>query len=82
MLALVSLCSVTFFDQLIGESEIYAVGHRVVHGGEDFPSAALIDDNVRASIKRLCPLAPLHNPANLMGIEFMAGLVTTSILFC
>lgn len=48
---------------------IQAVGHRVVHGGERFQSAALIDDDVEAAIEGLIPLAPLHNPANLAGIK-------------
>ena len=48
--------------------EINAVGHRVVHGGEEFSSAVVITDEVIASIERLSSLAPLHNPANLEGI--------------
>ncbi len=50
-------------------SEVDAVGHRVVHGGENFSTTTLIGKDVRASIKKLIPLAPLHNPANLKGIE-------------
>ena len=50
-------------------SQIDAVGHRVVHGGESFSESALIDDGVIAAIKENSDLAPLHNPANLMGIE-------------
>lgn len=46
-----------------------AVGHRVVHGGRKFSTPVLIDDAVLAAIKDLVPLAPLHNPANLAGIE-------------
>lgn len=49
--------------------EINAVGHRVVHGGEAFKSSALINDEVKAQLKKLIELAPLHNPANIMGIE-------------
>ncbi len=45
-----------------------AVGHRVVHGGERFAEAALIDDAVVAAIDACVPLAPLHNPANLAGL--------------
>ena len=45
------------------------IGHRVVHGGEAFRDPALIDDRVLASIRDHIPLAPLHNPANLTGIE-------------
>ncbi|MEH0843854.1 acetate kinase [Micromonospora sp. CPCC 205711] len=46
-----------------------AVGHRVVHGGRRFSSPVLVDDAVFAAIQELVPLAPLHNPANLTGIE-------------
>ena len=49
--------------------EIYAVGHRVVHGGEKFDSAKLVDEDVLKEIENLAPLAPLHNPACLMGIK-------------
>lgn len=49
--------------------EISVVGHRVVHGGERFQSAVLIDDEVVAEIERLSELAPLHNPINLIGIK-------------
>jgi acetate kinase len=45
-----------------------AVGHRIVHGGEHFTRAALIDDAVVAAIERTSALAPLHNPANLAGV--------------
>ena len=50
-------------------SEIDAVGHRVVHGGEKFASSVLIDDQVMAAIEECIPLAPLHNPANITGIR-------------
>ncbi|MDA8019431.1 MAG: acetate/propionate family kinase [Thermoanaerobaculia bacterium] len=50
-------------------TEIEAVGHRVVHGGERFHDATLIDDQVVAAIEECVPLAPLHNPANLAGIR-------------
>ena len=49
-------------------SELDAVGHRVVHGGENFTEAILIDDEVLKAIEGLCVLAPLHNPVNLEGI--------------
>lgn len=49
--------------------ELSAVGHRVVHGGEDFASSVKIDAKVLEAVKRCVPLAPLHNPANIMGIE-------------
>ncbi|NLW65765.1 MAG: acetate kinase [Clostridiales bacterium] len=50
-------------------SEINAVGHRVVHGGEEFSSSVLIDDEVIKGIENCTPFAPLHNPANITGIE-------------
>jgi len=56
------------------KSEISAVGHRVVHGGEAFHSPTIIDESVIAAIKENIPLAPLHNPSNLMGIE-VAGAI-------
>jgi acetate kinase len=49
-------------------SEIGAVGHRVVHGGEEFTGSVVIDEKVIASIKKFADLAPLHNPPNLAGI--------------
>jgi len=49
--------------------ELAAVGHRVVHGGSLFGAPALIDDELIAAVTDLVPLAPLHNPANLEGIE-------------
>ena len=49
--------------------EIDAVGHRVVHGGEKFASSVLITDEVMAAIEECNPLAPLHNPANIIGIN-------------
>ncbi len=49
--------------------EITAVGHRVVHGGEKFSQPTVIDTEVMDTIRELIPLAPLHNPANLSGIE-------------
>ena len=49
--------------------EIDAVGHRVVHGGEKFAKSVLITDEVMAAIEECNPLAPLHNPANIIGIK-------------
>jgi len=49
--------------------DIYAVGHRVVHGGEEFASSVIIDDKVMEALNRCIELAPLHNPPNIMGIE-------------
>ena len=57
-------------DRIIrDESELFGIGHRVVHGGEVFREPTLVDDEVIAAIRKLIPLAPLHNPANLFGIE-------------
>lgn len=50
-------------------SEINAVGHRVVHGGEKFAQSVLIDDEVMKAIEECIELAPLHNPPNIAGIE-------------
>jgi acetate kinase len=50
-------------------AEIQAVGHRVVHGGEAFADAVLVDEEVKEAIRDAFDLAPLHNPANLRGIE-------------
>lgn len=49
--------------------EIDAVGHRIVHGGEKFASSVVLDDEVLATIEQCNDLAPLHNPANLIGIN-------------
>ncbi|MBW1982190.1 MAG: acetate kinase [Deltaproteobacteria bacterium] len=57
-------------------SEISAVGHRVVHGGERFRAPALIDDQVIQAIEETIPLAPLHNPANLAGIKVAQKLIS------
>ncbi|ANE47928.1 acetate kinase [Paenibacillus swuensis] len=50
-------------------NEIDAVGHRIVHGGETFSSSVVVTPEVKKEIKRLFDLAPLHNPAHMMGIE-------------
>ena len=55
--------------QSLDGAKVEAVGHRVVHGGNVFPQATLIDDSVEASIDVLSKLAPLHNPVNLAGIQ-------------
>lgn len=49
--------------------DIYAVGHRVVHGGEKFANSVIIDDEVMQVLNECIELAPLHNPPNIMGIE-------------
>jgi acetate kinase len=55
--------------------EIEAVGHRVVHGGEKFSQSVLIDDAVKAKIRECYDIAPLHNPANMTGIEAITALM-------
>ncbi len=56
-------------------SEITGVGHRVVHGGEEYASSVVIDDGVVKAIHENIELAPLHNPANLTGIELSLRLL-------
>ena len=56
-------------DFLKDLSEIQAVGHRVVHGGETFKDSVLIDDDVEQAIQQAFDIAPLHNPPNLQGIR-------------
>lgn len=55
--------------------EVNAVGHRVVHGGEYYSDSVLIDDDVISKLEELCELAPLHNPANIMGIKVMRKIL-------
>ncbi len=56
--------------------EIDAVGHRVVHGGETFAATTIITKKVKEKIQKLFPLAPLHNPANYLGIEVAEKIFT------
>lgn len=56
-------------EDLIKEHKPVAVGHRVVHGGDKFKSATIVNDEVLATIEELTALAPLHNPANAAGIR-------------
>ena len=56
--------------------EVEVVGHRVVHGGEVFAATVVIDEKVKEEIKKLFPLAPLHNPANYAGIEVAEKIFT------
>lgn len=82
-----SLTGKNFFDALssikkvlehfaIDLESVRGVGHRVVHGGEVFSDAALLDSEAIEHIKSLSPLAPLHNPANLIGIEIAQEIFT------
>jgi acetate kinase len=60
---------------LLGDAcALSGIGHRVVHGGETFKEPVLVDDKVVNAIRDMIPLAPLHNPANLMGIEIARKL--------
>jgi acetate kinase len=72
----------TLLDAKIGVissvDEIEAVGHRIVHGGSEFSSTVLITKEVKESIRELFDLAPLHNPANLTGIEIAETIFTSA----
>lgn len=57
-------------------ADIDAVGHRVVHGGESFAATTIITDEVKEKIKELFSLAPLHNPANYIGIQVAEKIFT------
>ena len=59
------------FRAMCKDYDIKAIGHRVVHGGKNFVKSVIVTDEVKSEIKQLFPLAPLHNPKNLMGIELM-----------
>lgn len=61
------------------KAEITAVGHRVVHGGETFKSPTIIDQDVLEAIRDNIPLAPLHNPSNLTGIEVALSVFPDSV---
>jgi len=66
------------FDEVgpdLAEAHVVAVGHRVVHGGSTFTGPVIVDDDVVAKIDALSPLAPLHNPPNLTGIEVARELL-------
>lgn len=60
---------------VLSEAGIVAVGHRIVQGGKYFDGPALVNDEVRDLIERLCPMAPLHNPAHLKGIDVARELM-------
>ncbi len=59
--------------------EIKGVGHRVVHGGDQYADSVVIDDDVVKTISDLSPLAPLHNPANLIGINAMRKAIGNAV---
>ena len=65
------------------KSEIYAIGHRVLHGGESITETVKVDENVKQIIRDCFPLGPLHNPANIIGIkacqELMPGVPMVAV---
>ena len=62
-------------------NEIDGVGHRLVHGGDKYTESVLINDDVLETVEKLVPLAPLHNPANLVGVRsFMEVLPDTPMV--
>ena len=70
------LCDELVQNKIVSSlDEIDAVGHRMVHGGEEYSSSVIIDDDVVKKVESLIPLAPLHNPANLMGIEAFKEII-------
>ncbi|MGB5238274.1 MAG: acetate kinase [Flavobacteriaceae bacterium] len=60
----------------IGDIEV--VGHRVVHGGSEFSGTVIVDESVKKQIRKYIPMAPLHNPHNLLGIELAEKLIPDS----
>ncbi len=65
-------------DKVISNiEEISSIGHRVVHGGEYFSQSVIIDDDVLSKLEKLVPLAPLHNPAHIIGIKICKELMPT-----
>ena len=71
------LKTLTIYETKVIDSvdEIKAVGHRVVHGGEYFKESTIIDNDVIKKIEELIPLAPLHNPANILGMKICQKLM-------
>lgn len=66
-------------SELGSTADIHAVGHRVVHGGEQFTKSVLIDDSVIRGIEDCIELAPLHNPSNIAGIKAVAAILGDKI---
>lgn len=77
-----SLLMSTEIGVIKSADEVDAVGHRVVHGGKQFTKTIKVNDEVKANIKRLFSLAPLHNPANLTGIEVAEQLFSKAPQVC
>ena len=67
--AAITIMSAALTDAGADLTELRAVGHRVVHGGPDFSDPVIIDDAVQSEISELIPLAPLHNPGAVAGIQ-------------
>lgn len=63
------------YGAVVSMDEIGAVGHRVVHGGEEFAGSVVIDEAVMSALNKCIELAPLHNPPNIMGIEACKALM-------
>lgn len=79
-LAMIVACLVhQDFGVIADTSELDAVGHRVVHGGETFKAPAVIDGKVIQAIEANVPLAPLHNPPNLTGIEVARSIFAHAV---
>ncbi|MBF9254151.1 acetate kinase [Pontibacter sp. 172403-2] len=76
LLAVNELLTSTEIGVIRDPQEIEVVGHRVVHGGEAFAATTFITPEVKAEIKKLFPLAPLHNPSNYLGIEVAERIFT------
>ncbi|WP_110504231.1 acetate/propionate family kinase [Candidatus Karelsulcia muelleri] len=66
-------------DEKVIPEEIYAIGHRIVHGGYFFRKPTIISDNVKKQIKKLLNIAPIHNYINYMGIKISEKIFKTSI---
>jgi acetate kinase len=64
----------TWVTSHLGEENLVAVGHRIVHGGSDFHSPTRIDDTVLAALEKLVPLAPLHQPHNIAAVKAIGSL--------
>ena len=75
----VELILKTLQDEKIGVisnvDEIDSIGHRIVHGGEYYEKSVIVDDEVMKNLEEIAPLAPLHNPAHIMGIKVVQKLL-------
>ena len=67
-------CHFRTIDQLLDGTRVTAVGHRVVHGGTHFSAPTRVGDEVMKALRKLCPLAPLHQPHNLAAIEAITAM--------